>query len=247
MSVYLTYFVQLLLVIHVLKTGRNRYWILLLIMVPLIGGLAYLVIEILPEFAGGIRGQRALRTMRNAMDPGASLRRQEAAWQQSPNADNARRYAAALLEEGQYEKAGEILEKALSGFFSTEPSLLLLKGRLLFETGKASEAVEVLETLTAENPEFRSAEGHLLYARSLESCERIGDAIDAYRSVSNYFPGAEARLRLALALGKHGDRDASRRQLEQLLNDAKLAPSHFRRSQKDWLDRARQELKSLEA
>lgn len=246
MSVYLTYFVQLLLVIHVLKTGRNRYWILMLIMLPLIGGLAYLVIEVLPGFAGGIRGQRALRTIRKAVDPGANLRRQEAAWQQSPNADNARRYATALLEEGQYEQAGEILEQALSGFFSTEPSLLLLKGRLLFETGKAAEAVEVLETLTAENPEFRSAEGHLLYARSLESCNRTGDAIDAYRSVSNYFPGAEARLRLALALEKHGDSDASRQQLEQLLNDAKLAPSHFRKSQKTWLDRARQELKSLD-
>jgi hypothetical protein len=39
---------QLLLIIHVIKTGRNTLWIFLLIFVPLVGGLAYLIVEVLP-------------------------------------------------------------------------------------------------------------------------------------------------------------------------------------------------------
>ena len=31
MAYYLTYFIQILLVVHVLKTGRNRYWIWILL------------------------------------------------------------------------------------------------------------------------------------------------------------------------------------------------------------------------
>ena len=64
MPVYISYFIQLVLIIHVLKTGRNRYWIWMLLFLPLIGGVAYLVIEILPEITNSITGQRAVRGVR---------------------------------------------------------------------------------------------------------------------------------------------------------------------------------------
>lgn len=247
MSVYLTYLVQLLLIIHVLKTGRNRYWILILIMLPMIGGVAYLVIEILPEFTGGVTGQRALRTVRQTVNPGADLRRHADAWDQSPNADNARRYAEALLDAGKHDEAEQVLDTALSGFFSTEPSLLLLKARSRFESGAPEESVALLERLQEENPEFRSPEGHLLYARALEACERAPEALEAYRAVADYFPGVEARYRLVAALAAQGEAEQARSEAEQLLKDARLAPAHFRKSQKPWLDRTREQLQQLES
>lgn len=247
MPLILTYAIQILLVIHVLKTGRNRLWIWVLFLFPGLGGAAYLLVEVLPEFMNGISGQRALRNVRKAVNPGAELRQHEAAWQQSPNADNARRYAAALIESGNHDDADKILDQALSGFFSTEPSLLLLKAQLLFETGQPASSAEVLETLNEKNPEFRSPEGHLLYARALEADGKLEDAIREYRQVSGYFPGVEARYRLAMALKSHAKVEDARGEFEQLLNDAKLAPLHFRKSQKAWLDLARQELRALEA
>ncbi len=63
--------VQLVLIIHVLKSGRNRYWIMALLFMPLIGGIAYLVIELLPEFSGSITGQRAVRSVKQTLNPGA--------------------------------------------------------------------------------------------------------------------------------------------------------------------------------
>lgn len=245
MPIYVTYFIQLLLVIHVLKTGRNRYWIWLLLFVPLVGGVAYLVIEILPEFTGSIHGQRAMRGVKKAIDPGAELRRHSAAWEQSPNADNARRYAAVLMDQGQFSQADEVLDQAMSGFFSTEPNLMLLKARSRFESGDNEGAAETLELLQKENPEFRSAEGHLLYARSLEASGRMEEAIGEYRSVSEYYPGVEARYRLALALAGSGRTDEAREAFESLLRDAKLAPPHFRKSQKKWLGLAQDELRKL--
>ena len=243
MSVYVTYFIQILLVIHVLKTGRNRYWIWMLLFVPLIGGIAYLVIEILPEFGRGIQGQRTMRGLRNVVNPGAILRRHEAAWEHSPNADNARRYVNALLDEGRYEDADKVLDKALSGFFSTEPNLLLLKARSRIANDDPAAAVEVFEMLLEANPEFRSAEGHLLYAQALEASGRMDQALQEYRSVCNYFPGVEARYRLALALMASGQEGGARGEFEQLINDARLAPAHFRKSQKKWLALAGEQLK----
>jgi len=52
----------------------------------------------------------------------------------------------------------------------------------------------------------------------------------------------EARYRLALCLEVAGKSSASRTELESILNDAKLAPPHFRKSQKIWLDEVKREL-----
>jgi hypothetical protein len=246
MPIYLTYLIQILLVIHVLKTGRNRYWIYLLLFVPLIGGIAYFVIEVLPELSGGIKGQRAMRSVREAVNPEAELQKYAAAWEQSTNADNARRYVEALLDHGQFSQATEVLEQALSGFFSTEPSLLLLKARSGFETGEYDSAVKTLEYLQETNPDFRSAQGHLLYARSLEATDAIDPALEEYEAVSQYFPGVEARYRLALALQKAGKNQDAIVEFEQLSKDAALAPAHFRKSEKKWLKLAGEQLKKLQ-
>lgn len=238
----LVWLVQLILIIHVLKSGRSRYWIMILLFMPLIGGVAYLFIELLPEFARSITGQRAVRNVRQTLNPGAGLRRHEAAWRQSSNVDNSRRYAEALLEAGKIDEAEEIINQALSGLFETEPTLLLLKAKLQFEREQTAEVANTLETLQTHNPDFRSAEGHLLYARALEAENRVEDAIREYSSVSGYFPGIEARYRLALCLAANGQDNAARKEFESILNDAKLAPPHFRKSQKPWLDAVKKEL-----
>ena len=243
MTITISYFIQILLVIHVLKTGRSRYWIWLLLFIPLIAGIAYLVVEILPEFSGSIISQRAMRGMKTAVNPGGQLRRFAAAWEQSPNADNARRYAGELLLASKCEEAEEILDQALSGFFSTEPNLMLLRARARFATDDFRGAVAVLEALQEANPEFRSPEGHLLYAQSLESAGQTRRALQEFRSVSHYFPGAEARYRLALALKNAGQEEESRTEFEQMINDAKLAPGHFRKSQGQWIRLAKTQLK----
>lgn len=238
----LIWLIQLALIIHVLKTGRNRYWILFLLFMPLIGGIAYLVIEILPEFSGSIAGQRAVRNVKKTLNPGADLRHHEAAWEQSPNVDNGRRYAEALLASGKTAEAEKIVNAALKGLFATEPTLLLTKAHIQFEQDRPAEAVETLETLQEHNPDFRTAEGHLLYARALEASGQTDKAIREYSAVSGYFPGVEARYRLAKCLKAAGKEQAAKDELESILNDAKLAPPHFRKSQKHWLDAVKHEL-----
>lgn len=238
----LIWLIQLALIIHVLKTGRNRYWILFLLFMPLIGGIAYLVIEILPEFSGSIAGQRAVRNVKKTLNPGADLRHHEAAWEQSPNVDNGRRYAEALQASGKTAEAEKIVNAALKGLFATEPTLLLTKAHIQFEQDRPAEAVETLETLQEHNPDFRTAEGHLLYARALEASGQTDKAIREYSAVSGYFPGVEARYRLAKCLKAAGKEQAAKDELESILNDAKLAPPHFRKSQKHWLDAVKHEL-----
>ena len=244
----LTYFsiftllLQAALVIHVLKTGRSFYWIMALVFIPLIGALAYFVIEILPAMSGSVSGPRAMRTVKKTLNPGAELNHAKAAWEQSANADNSRRYAEALMAAGKMSEAEDIVNQALKGIFATEPTLLLVKAQIEFEQKRPQQAVEALETLQEHNPDFRSAEGHLLYARSLQATGELEKAVREYSAVSGYFPGVEARYRLALCLRHNGNEKAAKAEFQSILNEAKMAPPHFRKSQKQWLDAAKHEM-----
>lgn len=214
----------------------------MLLFMPLIGGIAYFIIEVLPDFSSSISGQRAVRNVKKTLNPGADMRHHEAAWEQSPNVDNGRRYAEALLDMGKITEAEEIVTRALKGLFATEPTLLLLKARIQFDQERPTEAIESLEKLQEHNPNFRNASGHLLYARALETTGQTQEAIREYSAVSGYFPGVEARYRLAMCLKASGNEQASNAELESIINDAKLAPPHFRKSQKTWLDAVRREM-----
>lgn len=246
MPIYLTYIIQILLVIHVLKTGRSRYWIWLLIFLPLIGGVAYLVVEIIPEFSSGITGQRTRRNVRKLIDPGADVRTHAAAWEQSSNADNGRRYAQALLAAGQAAEAEEILNQVLGGFFKTDPALMLLKAQSQFDQEQWGPSLATLEDLQQHNPDLRSPEGHLLYARSLEQTGRSDEAIKEYHAVVGYYPGAQARFLLGLALKNSGQAKEAAEEFRNMIRDAELAPAHFRKSEKNWLDQAGRELNDLD-
>ncbi len=90
-----------------------------------------------------------------------------------------------------------------------EPIYMLGRARAEFGLGRFTDTVATLDQLRQKWPDYQSAEGHLLYARALEGSDQLKEAADEYAAVSNYYPGAEARVRYALLLRKAGrDREA---------------------------------------
>jgi len=56
--------------------------------------------------------------------------------------------------------------------------------------------------------------------------------------LANSYPGAEAAVRYAQLLDTQGQRDEARRVARELLDQARIAPNHYRRAQRAWLDAA---------
>jgi len=127
--------------------------------------------------------------------------------------------------------------------FEHDPTLLLELARAHFAKGDFAAARSGLERLNAHNPDFKSAEARLLYARTLEADGALEQAEREYASIAPEYPGAEARLRYGLLLKRRGNSDAANRAFTELLESARLAPAHYRRAQAEWLQRARRELR----
>jgi hypothetical protein len=234
----LSYLVQAALIVHVIKTGRNQLWIWVLLLLPGAGPIAYVAVELLPEMFRSRTAQRTARGLKKAMDPGAELRRAENEARVTGNVASRQRYAEELVRHDRYDEAIAQYAQALGGLYEHDPNLMLGLAQAQFGKGDASGARGTLDELIHHNPDFRSPGGHLLYARSLEAEGNITKALEEYRVLAPSYPGAEAAVRYAQLLEKQGRRSEAQQVARELLEQARIAPGHYRRAQRSWLEAA---------
>ena len=234
----LPYALSIALIIHCIKTGRNWIWVWVMLFLPLLGALAYTAVEIVPELFRSRSAQRTARGLKKAMDPFGDLRRFEREAQVTGNVASRQRYAEELARHGRYEEAIAQYQQTLTGLYEHDPNLMLGLARAQFDKGDAPAARATLETLMQHNPGFNSPERHLLYARALEEEGNLERAVDEYRTLAPAYPGAEAAVRYAQLLDRQGRREEARKVVRELLDQARIAPAHYRRAQRAWLDAA---------
>jgi len=244
-SISISLIIQIALIVHVLRTGRPIYWVFLILFLPFIGSIAYFAVELLPELSGNHGARRAMRGIRRTLDPNADLRARQRQLQMSGTVDAARHLAGELVESGRYEEAIEHYETSLRGLYENDPDLLLGLAEAQFGNEQFEKARDTLNRLSEHNPNFRSADGHLLYARALEKLDELQQAEVEYKNVSAYFAGAEAKQRYAALLERLGRADEAKILYEDIVNTAELAPRHYRKAQRRWIRSAKESLKQL--
>jgi len=230
--------VQVALIIHVVKTGRNQIWIWVLALLSLPGAIAYIAVEVLPELLRSRTAQRTARGLRKAVDPGADLRRYENEARVASNVASRQRYAEELVRHQRYDEAIGQYREALTGLYEHDPNLMQGLAQAQFGKGDAAAARATLDELIQRNPDFRSPAGHLLYARALEAEGNVPKALEEYAVLAPSYPGAEAAVRYAQLLQAQGRRAEAQKVARELLEQARIAPGHYRRAQRPWLDAA---------
>jgi hypothetical protein len=149
---------------------------------------------------------------------------------------------SALAEEclalGKFDEALRHYQHILSLPLGDDAVYALGKARAQFGLGHPQEAVATLDDLRARWPDYQSAEGHLLYARALEAEGNVSKALEEYRTLAPAYPGAEASVRYAQLLKAQGETAEAQRVVRELLERARIAPGHYRRAQREWLNAA---------
>ncbi|HET9472324.1 MAG TPA: tetratricopeptide repeat protein [Steroidobacteraceae bacterium] len=235
------------MIAHCIKTGRSRIWVYVLIILmstPFIGAALYAAIEILPDLLGTRTSRRAMRGIRKTLDPEGDLRRAQNEVMVSGNVAARQQYADELVRLGRADEAVTIYQNCLTGVFANDPKLLLGYAHAQFAANNPAGARSTLDDLIAKNPDFKSPDGHLLYARSLEGEGNAEKALAEFATLAGYYPGAEASVRYAKLLKRSGQEKLAGETLQALLERARYAPAHYRKAQRDWLDEAQKELRA---
>jgi hypothetical protein len=244
--VILSVLVQIACAVHVVRTGRPLYWIFIIVVTSFIGVAVYVLAEVLPNLNSSPTARRAVRGVRNRIDPEHNKRRAARDLEVADTLDNRRRLAEQSLASGDFQQAEALYSASLTGMYRTDPHLMLGLAQAQFALGQHTQARTTLDALIAANPTFRSSDGHLLYARALEAEGNIAGALHEYDAVVQGFPGEEARVRQAQLLKRNGQADKASAVLREVIKRSSLAPKYYQREQRAWIDLAKRELQSAE-
>ncbi len=234
--------IQLALVVHIIKTGRNTSWVFIVLIFPLIGSLAYVIVELIPEWTGSRTARKAKRNFAKAINPERELREAIDQYAVANTVQNAMRLAELYLQHDNYFEAKQLYQRTLSGVHADDPELLLGLARAHFGLREYDDALKRLDLLKEKHPDRTSPDGHLLYARALQDAGRIPDAIREYESLVSYYPGPEPACRYAMILKDRGDPERARALLEGVVKSAGRSGKHYNTLHKDWVTLARREI-----
>ncbi|HTS42414.1 MAG TPA: tetratricopeptide repeat protein [Xanthobacteraceae bacterium] len=228
--------VDLAFIIHAAKTGRFYPWAYIILFVPGFGAIAYVVVELVPEWFRGPQGQSARKQVARTFNPERRYRELTEAVEFTDTIANREALAAECLALGKYAEAEGHYANILSRPLGDEPAYMLGRARAEFGLGRPADAVATLDALRERWPDYQSNDGHLLYARALEESGRRDEALEEYKALSNYFPGMEARVRHGMLLDRLNRSAEAKLLYMEVLKQMKRAPRFVRKAQGEWID-----------
>jgi hypothetical protein len=229
---------DLVLIWHAAATGRFSPWGYIILMVPGVGALAYIVIELIPEWLGTYEGQKAKKRFVATVNPQRQYRKLTDELAIADTIANREALAAECVQLGKFDEAIHHYNEIIARPMGEEAVFFLGRARAEFAAGSPADTVATLDELRRRWPDFQSSDGHLLYARALAEIGRTDEAIEEYKALAGYFPGAEARVRYGVLLDRLDRKAEARVVLTDLLTHMRRAPRHVRRAQAEWIGMA---------
>lgn len=232
--------VAIFFAMHAVRSGQDRYWLMVLFAFPGVGSLVYALVVWLPELRYSPQGRTLVRGMRQALDPTRDLREAQEAFELRATTDNRLRLADALLATGRASEAVPQYQAALHGIHRDDPDIQVRLARAYLEAGHAAHAREMLDDVIRTRPDYRSQDGHITYARAVAAEGDRGKAREEFETLIGYASGFEAHVRYAEVLQGWGEHAKALGLCEQALARAKRMPGYARRLHKLELERLRQ-------
>lgn len=214
--------------IHAVRSGREFYWLVILFMFPLLGSIVYFAVVFLPD----ARLQRGVRkagsAIQKTLNPGREMREARQAFDLTPTAHNQMRLAAALFDAGMIAQAVEQYDACLRGPFGGDAEIGVGAARAKLANGQPQEAIGVLVSLRAKQPNFRPEQVGLLLASAYAAAGRQNEAGMEYEELAQRFGSVETRAELALWAIARGERALAERELRELGHARKHMTKHTR-------------------
>lgn len=227
--------------IHVLKTGRPVYWVLIIwVLYGGIGPAVYFFVEILPDLQRSRTVSQLGSGLVTAVNPGRHVRKLEEELEISDTVKNRQLLAKAYVEARRFDEAIEMFRSCLKGIYKDDPPVLLAMAEAQFLNRVHGDALATLERLSGVDGNFRPMERRLLLAQVYEALARNEEALGEYESLANQYPGEEARCRYGLLLVKTGQADKAQEVFQRILLSARRSPRYYRKAQRKWIQTARQ-------
>ena len=226
------------LCVHVVRTGQQMYWLMIILAFQPLGGLVYLVAIVIPAWTGGTAARRLSQSARETLDPTREYREAKAACDDTPTVANQMRLARAASGLGRYDEAETLYGQAAHGIHADDPTLLLGRAQALIELARFEEALPLLDALGQDTDKGRTPAAALALGRVYEGLGRMSEADTALQWAAGRFPGLEGLGRYAAFLAHVGRRVEAAEAVAEMDRRIARANPQFRKEGRIWRELA---------
>ena len=232
--------------VHAVRTGRNMYWIMILILFPFLGSVVYFFAEYLPEIRHSTVARKSASVVKSIIDPNRELREARLAFDRTPTVHNRSRLAEALLARGDHDEAIEQFQSCASGPYAKDVKFRRGLARAQLDAGRHAAAAATLESLLADSPRDAGSDAALWLAQALTKVDETR-ALAAFDHASHVHNSTETQAAYGIFLASLGRDAQARPLLEGVLHNARVGTPSSRELNRESIDQARAALKVVDA
>jgi hypothetical protein len=227
---------QLLAIIHFIRRRPDTYWLWIILMFGGFGALAYIFIEVIPDFG-------LLRTSFQVFPRRKRIKQLEGMIVDNPSIGNYEELGDLYLDDGQFVKARECFDKVLAREESIDP--LYRRGLCAIALNDFQAAVADLEKVTARDGKYDYQRAAGLQAYALGKIGERDKASTLFAEVTETSTLSETQYNYASFLAETGRTAEAREWTERILRKKATMPDYIRRRERPWFRKAKVLLKGL--
>src|SRR3974390_2305436 len=144
------------LIYHAAKTGRLQPWAFIILAVPLVGSIAYICVELVPEWFSSPGARQARQRFAKRLDPDKRYLELVDRLTGSDTIANRAALAAECLTVARFDEAERHYSHILTLPMGDDPQYALGKAQAQFAAKRAADALESLDDLQKRWPDFKS-------------------------------------------------------------------------------------------
>ncbi len=239
---YIIIGLQIICVVHCLRKGTQTMWIWLIIFLPLIGCIAYIIMEVITR--SGVQQMQA--GMGNVLHPSGKIKKLEKQLQFSDTFNNRIMLADAYLSVGDTDKAIQIYETSLTGAFKENEHVLLQLITAYFKVLRYEDVIEISKKMY-NNPLFLRSHNHVLYAMALAKKGNDDQAEKEFGMMKGKYSFFDARYQYGIFLMHKSRLKEAQKIFTDIVNEFSYLSSFEKRNNRTWYNWAKQELKKINA
>ena len=221
---------QAIAIVHFIRRRPDGYWLWIIIFFGGLGALIYIAAEVIPD-AG------LLQQSFKAFPRRRRIHELEAAILDNPSAGNQEELADLYLEEGNYSRARQCYDKAISAR-TDSPDPFYRRGIAEIELGDFAAAVADLERVVSQDStyDFHRAAGLLAHAYANTAQPEKAEAM--FREVTKISTASETYYNYATFLASQRRNPEARQWAQRILDKKPTMPAYQRRRERPWFRRA---------
>lgn len=224
-------------IIHIVKTGRDRIWIYIVLFAPIIGSVAYLITELIPSLLAGRKSHELKQALSSTVFGGKKIAELEKLLRISDTYQNRHSLADAYLEAGANDKAIDVYLSCLSGAYENDPHLLQTIAHSYF-LNKEWERSKTYFEKASFNQDIEK-KYRVEYAQSLAHTEEYAKAEEQFK-ILKLETNVEGIFKYAEFLSETGKEESAKQKYKYIIFISSTLPKFVLRENKQWINLAKE-------